>query len=146
MKIITVRQPHAWQLIHEAKDVENRRSNLAGDYRGTLAISAGKQADEPALAALPMHPPAHVTAPRVFDYGVVLGVVTLANVHVEHAGCCPGSTWAFRAGPGERPYVHHVVRDPVPLSRPLPYTGHLGMREVGPTLLQLIVDHLAVAA
>lgn len=41
MRIITVRQPWAWAIIHGGKDVENRVRNIAGDYRGPVAIHAG---------------------------------------------------------------------------------------------------------
>lgn len=33
MRILTVRQPWAWAIIHGGKDVENRTRNVAGDYR-----------------------------------------------------------------------------------------------------------------
>lgn len=38
MRILTVRQPWAWAIIHGQKDVENRVRNIAGDYRGPVAI------------------------------------------------------------------------------------------------------------
>lgn len=43
MKVLSVRQPWAWALIHGGKDVENR--NWPTSYRGQLAIHAGKQFD-----------------------------------------------------------------------------------------------------
>lgn len=41
VRILTVRQPWAHAIIHLGKDVENRVRNIAGDYRGTVAIHAG---------------------------------------------------------------------------------------------------------
>lgn len=41
MRILTVRQPWAWAIIHGGKDVENRVRNIAGDYRGPIAIHVG---------------------------------------------------------------------------------------------------------
>lgn len=45
MRILTVRQPWAWAIIHGGKDVENRVRNIAGDYRGPIAIHVGLQHD-----------------------------------------------------------------------------------------------------
>jgi hypothetical protein len=47
MRILTVRQPWAWAIIHGGKDVENRVRNIAGEYRGPVAIHAGLVFDEP---------------------------------------------------------------------------------------------------
>lgn len=38
MRILTVRQPWVWAIIHGGKDVENRVRNIAGSYRGPVAI------------------------------------------------------------------------------------------------------------
>jgi hypothetical protein len=40
MRALTVRQPWAWAIVHGGKDVENRTRNLAGSYRGPVAIHA----------------------------------------------------------------------------------------------------------
>ena len=40
MRILTVKQPWAWAIIHGQKDVENRTKSL-GPYRGPVAIHAG---------------------------------------------------------------------------------------------------------
>lgn len=41
LRVLTVRQPWAWSLIEGGKDVENRSRNIAGSYRGPVAIHAG---------------------------------------------------------------------------------------------------------
>lgn len=46
MRILTVRQPWAWAIIHGGKDVENRPRNIAGGYRGPVAIHAGRTYDK----------------------------------------------------------------------------------------------------
>ena len=47
MRVLTVRQPWAWAIIHGGKDVENRVRNIAGVNRGPVAIHvAGKYATE----------------------------------------------------------------------------------------------------
>jgi hypothetical protein len=45
VRVLTVKQPWAWAIIHGGKDVENRVRNLAGGYRGPVAIHAGKEWD-----------------------------------------------------------------------------------------------------
>lgn len=61
MRVLTVRQPWAWAIIHGGKDVENRTRNIAGDYRGPVAIHAGKE-----WAIQGAHSPA--VARAYFDY------------------------------------------------------------------------------
>ena len=41
LRVLTVRQPWAWSLIEGGKDCENRVRNIAGSYRGPVAIHAG---------------------------------------------------------------------------------------------------------
>ena len=45
MRILTVRQPWAYAIVHLGKDVENRVRNIAGDYRGPVAIHAALAED-----------------------------------------------------------------------------------------------------
>lgn len=120
MRAITVRQPWAWQIINQGKDVENRTRNIAGKYRGPVLIHAALKADEEALARLPS------TALRVFDYGVVLGVVDLVDVHhcfnatTKFEGCSP---WA------ELDRWHLVLANPrpIPLAEQFKVRGALGL-------------------
>lgn len=135
MRAITVRQPWAWQIINQRKDVENRTRNIAGKYRGPVAIHAALKADDNALARLPMRAPEWVTAPRIFDYGVFLGVVDLIDVHTPTVQrgrhTCPGiaeapwtcSPWA------EDDTVHLVLANPrpIPLHRQFRCRGALGL-------------------
>ena len=104
MRILTVRQPWAYAIIHLGKDVENRSTNIAGRYRGPVAIHVAQMVDEDAYD--PEHPmygllfPScpHRTEPthnRHFctwcmrqnarartDYrGGIIGVVDLVDVH-----------------------------------------------------------------
>ena len=112
MRCLTVRQPWAWQIINQRKNIENRSRNIAGKYRGPVAIHAALKPDREALARLPMHAPEWVTAPRVFDYGVILGVVDLVDVHhcfnadSGFEGCSP---WA------EPDHWHLVLENPRPI-------------------------------
>ena len=124
MRAITVRQPWALHIMQSGKDVENRSRNIAGSYRGPVAIHAALTADEEALRRLPMRAPNGI--PRVFHYGVVLGVVDLVDVHAMWAdddGRCDhcSSRWAQQG-----PY-HLVLANPRPLSTPIPVRGRLGL-------------------
>lgn len=109
IRALTVRQPWAWAIVHGGKPVENRTRNIAGGYRGPVAIHAGLVLDRAAIAdpliteavgrlaraGLPGlarvvsrvgdedHPRNRVTE-RFGNRGAVIGVVDLVAVH--HAG------------------------------------------------------------
>lgn len=135
IRAVTVRQPWAWQIINQRKDVENRTRNIAGKYRGPVAIHAGLQPDKEALRWLPMRAPEWVTAPRVFEYGVILGVVDLVDVHTptlrQGRWTCPGITEApWMCSPwAEEGTVHLVLATPrpIPLNRQPKCRGALGL-------------------
>lgn len=124
MRAISVRQPWAWQIIHQRKNIENRTRNIAGKYRGPVAIHASLKADEEALRRLPGRAPEWVTASRVFHYGVILGVVDLVDVHEAMGPFCPSTCRPW----GESHGVHHLVlANPRPLLVPIPCRGQLGL-------------------
>lgn len=113
MKILTVKQPWAWGLIHGPKRIENR--SWVTDYRGPLLIHAGSSrtalGDEEGL--FPDLPP--------YDrlvYGAVIGVVDLVDcVPVERVTDDP-----FAEGPW-----CWVTANPRPLPRAFPCRGMLGL-------------------
>jgi hypothetical protein len=150
MRVLTVRQPWAWAIIHGGKDVENRVRNLAGDYRGPVAIHAGLSVEEEDSAVWDFDEYrdafSRATAPvrHVVDVrGAILGVVDLVDVHSASVigGCgrlrhdCPEhgtcrvhcSTWAM--GPtADGWFKHLVLANPRPLATPIPFKGALGLR------------------
>ena len=163
MRVLTVRQPWAWAIIHGGKDVENRVRNIAGDYRGPVAIHVAKglgsyNDTEAALQAVHVTTAQDVRAmvaggPR--HGGHLIGVVDLVDVHsasvmggcgrmdyecVKHpAGCrrhC--SSWAMGPAP-EGWYQHLVFANPRALDQPIPWKGALGLRK---TNLDIIGEHL----
>lgn len=102
MRILTVRQPWAWAIIHGGKNVENRVRNIAGDYRGPVLIHAGKVEFEEEGGAFvevqraiwrqdegytPTDDQLWEVADDVdpedprFVYGAIIGVVDLVDVH-----------------------------------------------------------------
>ncbi len=140
MRILTVRQPWAWAIIHGGKNVENRVRNIAGGYRGPVAIHAALNPNPgPWWAAI--DPPFHA---REGNFGAIIGVVGLVGVHEcrshNEASDAPDcvrsgtplamtcSPWAeFRRGE----IVHHLVlANPRPLPEPIPYKGALGLRRL----------------
>lgn len=143
--MLTVRQPCAWQIVHENKGVENRLMPV-GSYRGPVAIHAGRQPDSEAMRLLPSAPPPWVEAPRFFDYGAVIGVAHLVDVH--DASWCGRdqhgralqmcSPWSLRA------YQHLVLVDAVPLPMPIlvPDQLGIGLPKVDDTLAGRIAEQL----
>jgi hypothetical protein len=140
MRILTVRQPWAQMIADGHKHVENRVRNIAGDYRGLVAIHAGAREDVGARE----HPevqriardiwwtdPAslHVGQPRAF--GHILAVANLWAVH-HHDGtpgmrCCPNAPERYTRW-AEPDVWHLCFSSPRKLAEPIPFKGALGLR------------------
>ena len=141
MRAITVRQPWAWAIIHGGKDVENRSRNIAGGYRGPVAIHAGKVQAEygyPALRrilGLDTEDLWAVAESCAASLGHIIGVVDLVGVHESRMSGC--GTQQGTAELGEliplcsawaMPWDHHLVlANPRPLATPIPCRGRLGL-------------------
>lgn len=159
MRILTVRQPWAWAIIHGGKNVENRVRNIAGDYRGPVAIHAGLAEFECEGGAYPEVARAiesEIVGYRVDDtylwevaddvepedtrfvYGAILGVVDLVDVHRACWDGChadgnvhlPDSHRELCSEWAEVKTHHLVVENPRPLSEPIPFKGALGLRRL----------------
>ncbi|WP_454112811.1 hypothetical protein [Microbacterium maritypicum] len=147
-RILTVRQPWAWAIIHGGKNVENRVRNIAGEYRGPVLIHVAKKYaagwTSPVLAGVMNRHDGVYAEPQPWrDHsGMIIGVVDLVDSHPvdacieqQHDGdwlVC--SEWAERAG-------HHLVlANPRGLDDPFPYTGMLGL---GRTDFRVVGDWLA---
>lgn len=104
MRALTVRQPYAWAIMHGGKDVENRSRNIAGSYRGPVAITVGMTLDgagdsplidaaierlyaNRAIEEVPSiaggDDPWFTVGPWFGYRGAVLGVVDLVDVHLN---------------------------------------------------------------
>lgn len=158
VRILTVRQPWAHAIIHLGKDVENRVRNLAGDYRGPVAIHVAKS-----LPPFDEHWEAGSRIAEISGYrplfhdpalfGAIIGVVDLVDVHLCSAwlGCChkadvlgwspvDGSDSSDRGwepricspwGDVQEDALHHLsFANPRPLAEPIPYRGALGLRRL----------------
>ncbi len=142
-RILTVRQPWAWAIIHGGKDVENRVRNIAGDYRGPVLIHAALAVDEAADQAIhrdrrfrslsdalaATNKWEREAADLYIARGAIIGVVDLNDVHRplwdgscwnEGEGSC--SPWA------EQHAEHLLLKNPRALDEPIPYRGALGLR------------------
>lgn len=154
MRIMTVRQPWAWALVHGGKTVENRPRNIAGGYRGLVAVHVGLRGDDA--------PHDHASWPALSDAidrwidqndsavagempwwagaGKIIGVAELVDVHAcrghrtgsgvpDCAGT--GTPLGVTCSPWAEPDRHHLVfANPRPLAEPIPFTGALGLRKL----------------
>lgn len=160
MRILTVRQPWAWAIVHGGKDVENRVRNIAGGYRGSVAIQAGRASFEDdgqfwevrrAITSEINGWPAgdgevwasdlvEPTDPR-FIYGAIIGVVDLVDVHSPFPG--EGAVRGDTCSPWAEPDAWHLMlANPRALDEPIPYTGALGMRRLDPETILAITQQI----
>ena len=145
MRILTVRQPWAWAIIHGGKNVENRTQRWS--YRGPLAIHAGQRwsyrggfsplvidaARRAGLGDWAAHDGQGIlrpSAPLSLPAGAIIGVVDLVDIHTAEQGCCD-SPWAEYLPPDPwatppRRVTHLVLTNQRPVE-PIPCRGALGL-------------------
>ncbi|PNW10659.1 hypothetical protein C1632_02550 [Microbacterium testaceum] len=154
MRILTVRQPWAWAIIHGGKDVENRVRNIAGDYRGPVAIHVGLDYDtawsSPAMFEAMKASGAHSRPgeyPWHEDHGAIIGVVNLWAVHPDrdNGSCCPRRPARDHEW-GERGVWHLCLSNPSPLAEPIPYRGALGLRRLDDDMTARILAQIGETA
>lgn len=141
-----MRQPWAWAIVHGGKDVENRVRNIAGTYRGPVAIHAGLTGISPTdpawlHAPLPIRPMPR--ADRLSVRGHVIGVVDLVDVHPGWTEGRPCTPWGVRYVDGAGQW-HLELANPRPLATPVRARGRLGLWRVEAEVEQQILDRLAV--
>lgn len=135
MRILTVRQPWAWAIIHGRKDVENRVRNIAGEYRGPVLIHAAKvYADDwqsKVLADLMNEHPGVYEEPQPWhDHaGEIIGVVDVIGVHRADDCVDSGELCSPWAAADSLDTVHMVLANPRALDEPIPHKGALGLRK-----------------
>ena len=139
LRVLSVKQPWAWQIFHDGKDIENRLLPI-GNYRGPVAIFAPAHPDVAALRQLP----SSIRRERRFEVGAVIGAANLVDSH--DASWCGAdeygnalrmcSPWALR---GQQ---HLVLTDPIALREPVEARGRRGLWRVGPGLLGRILEQL----
>lgn len=138
LRAITVRQPWAWAIVHGGKDVENRTRNIAGGFRGPVAIHAGLAFDDAGtwedgpcedllLDWFKDHPDDPATYPWRHR-GAVLGVVDLGEVHPDCTEDVIGWGPTPTCSPWAQSHAWHLcLSNSRQLSRPVPVRGRLGL-------------------
>jgi hypothetical protein len=123
MKVIVIRQPWAWLIVHGFKDIENRSWNTR--YRGTLLIQASaalptkRKLEEIRLFARQRR----VELPDDFERGGIVGMVQLQD-------CVTSSPSRWFEGP-----VGWVLSKPKKL-RFIPLKGQLGLFDPPQEIIQ----------
>lgn len=168
MRVLTVRQPWAWAIIHGDKDVENRSRNIAGNYRGPVAIHvaqkfadiddhfarliaravgrlsrAGSQGNEWVPSHIDDPDESRYHVPRRYGHrGAVIGVVDLASVHHgDH-----GKNEADRCSPWAMDDLWHLcLANPRPIE-PILARGRLGLWRPSADLEAAISEAMGVPA
>jgi hypothetical protein len=84
-KTISIRQPHAWAILHAGKDIENRSRKTS--HRGPILIHAGKTIDKQAVAQLTAE---GYDVPEDLPTGGVVGTVEITDCVTDHP-----SRWAI---------------------------------------------------
>lgn len=160
MRILTVRQPYAWAIIHGGKDVENRVRNVAGGYRGPVAIHAGRSwaDDRDGAKALCDRLTPESTWDMPLHRGAIIGVVDLVDVHLAEDCYRASRERAINLYGTDRDTYHalpnlnpgaggliekfgmcsewaeeeafHLVLANPRAVEPIPYTGTLGLRTI----------------
>jgi hypothetical protein len=122
-RVLTVRQPWAWAIIHGPKRVENRSRRTK--YRGPLLIHAAAKFERTlrhpdALAAFEREHNMKLPPVEELVLGAILGVVNvddcIAFDKEEHAG----DPWALG------PWLWQLA-DPRSLAEPIPASGQLNL-------------------
>lgn len=142
MKVLSVRQPWAWAIIHGGKNVENR--DWPTKFRGRLAIHAGKQFDigkhdwqdylqgeygEPWASMAQTYSKELLAYRSVVRFGAIIGTVEVYDC-VPDTQC--DSPWK---ADGYQFYCW-LLRHPVALREPIPMAGRLGLWDIPDSLLE----------
>jgi len=139
VRALTVQQPWPTAIVHWGKSPENRSRNIAGAYRGPLAIHAGLREDEAAYddemirEALGTYDDSWRLLDQLETRGAIIGVVDLVAVH-HHSDHGPDrcSPWA------QQGQWHLMLAKPRPLAEPIPCTGRLGLWTPTPDVLAAV--------
>jgi hypothetical protein len=122
LRMLSVRQPHAWAICSGHKDVENRTWRFPYEMPCTIGIQAGIRTDPDGLDA-PLDVPDDL--PDDLPRGCALGLVNVISDHDSSECLQPDGTlcspWAVT---GHR---HWVLAHPRLLDQPLPCRGALNL-------------------
>ena len=118
MKCISLKQPWAWLMCNGLKDIENRK--WRSNYRGRLLIHASKTWDQEGYDFIQSHleNSERLLLPERYDFGAIIGVVTMVDVVQYHKSKWFFGPWGF------------VFESPEFWEDPEPYRGKLGIFNV----------------
>jgi hypothetical protein len=146
VRALTVRQPYADAIAHEAKPVENRTKPLPPKYAGVpVLLHAGKETHATGITAAGL---AEVTGARVTAWtdtrSAVLAVIRFRGSHraADNTWCCrPWGQVTTRV----QPEVWHWEIDQVTrLDEPVPATGALGFWTVPDDVLAAVQQQITI--
>lgn len=119
VRALTIRQPWAGAIAHQAKRVENRSWKLPPKYEGArILIHAGAQRDRHA----------QVYGEHLDVHSAIVAIATVTGCHWSDDGTCCGP-WGF-----ERAY-HWTLTDVAALQQPIPASGRLGIWTPPPAIV-----------
>jgi hypothetical protein len=111
LRLLTVKQPHAWAIVAGRKDVENRTWPFRLALGTTIGIHAGVKVDPRGLRV-------PLDVPHDLVHGAVVGFVDVVGDHADDD--CPGcSPWAAPA------HRHWRLANARRLMTPVPTRGSL---------------------
>jgi len=132
MKVLSVKNPWAYLIIHYGKDIENRSRKT--NYRGRIGIHASQKSD---LWAYEVRQWAKPEIQKIFDElrekkaeieklnGCILGTVELCNcTYPELTKAANDSPWVEMDAAW-----HYWLKEPEPLAEPVLIRGALGLWE-----------------
>jgi hypothetical protein len=131
MKVLSVKNPWAFLIIHYGKDIENRFRKT--NYRGRIAIHASKKSDEDAYL---LESESQVLKKAFQEArerrseiektnGHIIGTVEIYNcTYQELTAMTNKSPWAKSGS-----LWHYWVKDPIALESPIAARGMLGLWE-----------------
>jgi hypothetical protein len=131
MKVLSVKNPWAFLIIHYGKDIENRTRKT--NYRGRIAIHASKKSDEGAYQMLSENPVMGAALKEIKERraeieklnGYIIGSVEIYNcTYPELTMVANPSPWAEMDAPW-----HYWLRKANPFPFPVPAKGMLGLWE-----------------
>ncbi|MFM7578659.1 MAG: hypothetical protein ACKN9E_13525 [Microcystaceae cyanobacterium] len=127
MFALTIKQPHAFHILHSGKDVENRTWKLPEYHKNQwIALHAAKTADKTVPA---------VNGIDSSHYGAIIGFLKFSDcLHDSDSPWAGGSAAASRfAG-----HYHWVIGEAKRISQPIPCRGSLGLWRVNLELIQSV--------
>lgn len=113
-RVLTVRQPWAWAIIHGGKDVENR--SWPTKHRGPLLIHAGSAFEPDGYETVKQLATQQPPPAGEIIHGAIIGVVELVECLQDSQ-----SVWAVIG------QWHWCLRNPQPLVHAVPCRGKLGL-------------------